>query len=105
MSVAEERSIEELVDAVMYGELSLQGWDEEFEQLRARINLVCVASPDLGFPPLNEGGMRDFLTRVIEAVEDVAAVNVTTELRALWERSSFSGLLRSRPPHGAWVRR
>lgn len=52
--------LSDMVEAAVYGELNLPGWDDAFEQLIARINLVHVASPELGFPPLNEAGRRAF---------------------------------------------
>lgn len=95
--VAEERSSEELADAVIYGELAVPGWDVEFEQLRARINLVCVASPDLGFPPLNEAGMRDFLIGVFDAVEEIAAVNLRAALLRFVGKERFHWLAEITP--------
>ena len=64
--MTEERSLEELVEAAVYGELNLAGWDEDFEQLIARINLVHIASPEIGFPPLNEAGRREFFGQALK---------------------------------------
>lgn len=58
--MSEPQSTEALVDALCYGEVILPGMDEEFFQLVARINLVCVASPDLDYPSLDECGLRRF---------------------------------------------
>lgn len=65
--MTEERSLEDLVEAAVYGELNLAGWDEDFEQLIARINLVHIASPEIGFPSLNEAGRREFFRQAFKA--------------------------------------
>jgi hypothetical protein len=89
--MAEERSIEDLVDAALFGQLELTGWDAEFEQVLARINLVCVVVPELGFPPFGEGGRRLFLETVFAATKLPEQVEVGAELgdfigadRRLW---------------------
>ena len=78
--MAEDDSLQDLIDAVSYGEVALPGLDEEFAELRARINLVSVVSPELGFPDLGFKGYRSFIERSLTAAEDPMTLNVAFAL-------------------------
>lgn len=71
----EGEEAEQLIDALCYGELQLPGMDESFMQLLARINLVCVASPELGYPAFDEAGLRAFFRSVVEGSEEPEKVD------------------------------
>ena len=64
--MTEERPLEELVESAVYGELNLPGWEKAFEQLIARINLVHIASPEIGLPPMDEAGRREFFRHAFQ---------------------------------------
>jgi len=81
--MAEDRPVEELVDAVVYGEIPLRGLDDVFEELRARINLVCVVSPELGFPDLGYSGFRSFLEQILTGIESPETVDASLELQRI----------------------
>ena len=72
------------MDDALYGAIAVPGWDDEFEDVRSRINLVCVASPDLGFRSLDETGLRDLLHFAFEKDRSLETINLKEELAA-WQ--------------------
>lgn len=99
--MAEDQALQELVDAVVYGEIPLPGLDDAFGELRSRINLLCVVSPELGFPDLGHTGFRSFLETILRDVEDPAAVDAAAALEELISGSRLRWLDEIVPVH--WV--
>jgi hypothetical protein len=73
---------EDLIDSLCYGEIRLPGMDEIFDQLLARINLVCVASPELDYPCLDFEGLRKFFRYALAGREEPDQVDVGAALAA-----------------------
>ena len=81
MPEEEHDRIEDLVDALCYGERDLPGMDDDFFQTLARINLVCVASPELEYPAFDESGLRRFFRYALAGREEPEATDATEALR------------------------
>ena len=64
----------EFARAFSEGRLVLPQFDDEMWQLCARVNLVCVVSPDLDYPPMDGQGIEAFLVGAFADSEDESAV-------------------------------
>lgn len=71
----------ELAVAFLDGRLRLPQFDRRMEQICARVNLVCVVSPDLGYRPLDGEGIVEFLTHSLVGIVDEDAAR-TVNLNA-----------------------
>jgi ATP-dependent helicase HrpB len=66
-----------LAEAYRKGWFELPLFNHRLKQFVARVNLVCVAMPDLDFPPLNEAGITAGLARALRGVTTVKEAQAT----------------------------
>jgi hypothetical protein len=85
------RDIEAMVDGLCHGGRTLPGMDDHFAQWVARINLVCVASPEAGFPALGHCGIRRFFVETLNRAEP-EEVDILEALRDFVGRDRFAWL-------------
>jgi len=81
MPESEQEKLEDLVDALCFGERMLPGMDDAFQQLLARINLVCVASPELDYPAFDEAGLRRFFRFALAGRDEPEQTDAMEALR------------------------
>lgn len=96
-----QREVEDRAAGRCLAEASRKGWFElplfnhEIKQYIARVNLVCAASPELDFPPLDEPAVVNCLARAF------AGLTLVKEAQAIHLREAFHTHLQ--PAQREWL--